>query len=67
MMEKEYNSISFGKDKIDNLSRLMKINKLVPTFQEYKKLEANIDLDPNIKELINEMLKIYTKKEDENV
>jgi len=67
MMEREFNSIEYGKEEIDKLSLLMRGYKLEPTYQEYKILEANIKIDPKIKNLIDEMLKIYTKKEDANV
>ena len=65
MVEKEVNSIHFGKEKIDELYALLKRNKLEPSYDDYKILEDRSDVDPKIRNLVDNMLKIYTKKDDE--
>jgi hypothetical protein len=66
MAEKEYNSISFGSSNFDRLSIKLRNENIEPTLQEYRLLNTKSPLDENTKNMLNELLTIYQKKDVEN-
>jgi len=65
MVEREVNSIHYGKINIRDLSARSKKNKLDLTYREYKELNDKLDKNLDVKDEIDLLLSSYIKAKDE--